>query len=149
MLYEVITSPAQLFELSDKPNQITLEHIDMIRLFGLRKELTFSRQMFNMTVLGEQCFYMLTNYEFVKNNTDSKFCIRYDADNLDEIYVFDIDVITSYSIHYTKLYEWCSGDRGTARPRSSQVRVRRSRRPCRTSRGRREHPTPVASRGIA
>ncbi len=87
-------TPAQLFELSDKPKQIALEPVDMIRLFWLKRKLTLSQQMFKMEVLREDCYYMFdqkSDYEFIKNNTGKEFEIRYDAFDLNTIHIFEIE----------------------------------------------------------
>lgn len=88
---KVEASPAQLFERSDKPNQIALNETDMLRLFSLRKKLTFSRFMFKMDVLKEECLYLYHDQEFIKHRTDVLHEVRYDPYDLSEIHVFDIE----------------------------------------------------------
>lgn len=86
-------SPAQIFAASDKPTQIALEPIDMVRLFHLRTERMLTDQMFALDVLGEHSEYRLNekHYKFIKNNTRRTFEIRYDAFDLDNIHVFELE----------------------------------------------------------
>ncbi|PKO01519.1 MAG: hypothetical protein CVU43_12540 [Chloroflexi bacterium HGW-Chloroflexi-5] len=95
-------SPAQLHAASDKPNQIALEPIDMVRLFYLRNELTFKQQMFSMEVLREPLYYPIDDFKFVKNYTGQKFEVRYDPFNLEQLYIFDLE--TSAFVRTAKRY---------------------------------------------
>ena len=88
---KVKASPAQLFHNSDKPNQRALNEVDMVRLFWLRKELEFSRQMFKTEILKEECIYFNHDIDFIKYNTGKRFEIRYDAYDLENIHVFDLE----------------------------------------------------------
>jgi ribosomal protein L25 (general stress protein Ctc) len=90
--YEKIEhSPAQLFAKSDKPNQIALQPVDFVKLFWLRRKISLLNQMFSMTVMHEECYYMVKDYNFIKDNTGKEFEVRYDPFDLSTIYVFDIE----------------------------------------------------------
>lgn len=83
-------SPAQLWQRSDKPNQMALQPIDLVKLFWLRRKITFSQQLFSLEIMREACYYPVSEFEFVKNNTGVTFEVRYDPFDLSQIYVFDM-----------------------------------------------------------
>ncbi len=86
-------SPSEIWQLSEKHNQITIDPWQIADLFWLEKPLKMTNQRCFVTeIVGEKCVYYVEDYEMlVKLEREPKALIRYDENDLNEIYVFTLE----------------------------------------------------------
>lgn len=87
--YRIPYSPAELFQISDKSNQRTVEVWQISDLFWLQKRLSLRNRQFKTEINHETCVYMVENYEMlVRLEREEAAIIKYDEKDLSEVYVF-------------------------------------------------------------
>jgi hypothetical protein len=85
-------SPQEIWQLADKLNQNSIDSWDIADLFWLSKPLAYRHGKFKMEVNHVPCEYRVEDYEMAKRlETEGEALIRYDADDLKEVYVYSLD----------------------------------------------------------
>lgn len=94
----VDASPAELHDISEKPNVRMLEEQEIVYLFGLRKKIKFRGQgLLPITINHVDFQYRCTDYNIVSNYAEVEIC--YDLEDLSHIHIYkasDNKVIKQY-----------------------------------------------------